>query len=170
MGFRRAKFTQRNTNLQKNIFVDDRLRGHHPRALKRYRSDYCLIIGCRQDIAKILSDLNQRYLVTSGQARVSRISRIRVYTIRTSSKHNGTPSTAALPQLSTWSKFDEILETFQVGENRNCILLFFLTLTLSLSLSLSLFVCLSVSFSFSSLSDLHLSFSPPAKSEKVLRS
>ena len=33
MGFRRAKFTQRNTNLQKNIFVDDRLRGHHPRAL-----------------------------------------------------------------------------------------------------------------------------------------
>ena len=33
MGSRRAKFTQRNTNLQKNIFVDDRLRGHHPRAL-----------------------------------------------------------------------------------------------------------------------------------------
>ena len=35
MGFRRAKFTQRNTNRQKNIFVDDRLRGHHPRALTR---------------------------------------------------------------------------------------------------------------------------------------
>ena len=34
MGFRRAKFTQRNTNRQKNIFVDDRLRGHHPRALR----------------------------------------------------------------------------------------------------------------------------------------
>ena len=33
MGFRMAKFTQRNTNLQKNIFVDDRVRGHHPRAL-----------------------------------------------------------------------------------------------------------------------------------------
>ena len=33
-GFRRAKFTQRNTNIQKYIFVDDRLRGHHPRALK----------------------------------------------------------------------------------------------------------------------------------------
>ena len=33
MGFRRAKFTQRNTNRQKNIFVDDRFRGHHPRAL-----------------------------------------------------------------------------------------------------------------------------------------
>ena len=31
MGFRRAKFTQRNTNHQKNIFVDDRFRGHHPR-------------------------------------------------------------------------------------------------------------------------------------------
>ena len=27
MGFRRAKFTQRNTNRSKNIFVDDRLRG-----------------------------------------------------------------------------------------------------------------------------------------------
>ena len=33
MGFRMAKFTQRNTNRQKNIFVDDRFRGHHPRAL-----------------------------------------------------------------------------------------------------------------------------------------
>ena len=32
MGFRRAKVTQRNTNRQKNIFVDDRFRGHHPRA------------------------------------------------------------------------------------------------------------------------------------------
>ena len=31
MGFRRAKFTQRNTNRQKALFVDDRLRGHHPR-------------------------------------------------------------------------------------------------------------------------------------------
>ena len=36
MGFRRAKFTERNTNLQKNIFVDDRLRGHHPRALSDF--------------------------------------------------------------------------------------------------------------------------------------
>ena len=34
MGFRRAKFTQRNTNLQKNIFVDDRLRGDHPREVR----------------------------------------------------------------------------------------------------------------------------------------
>ena len=33
MGFGRAKTTQRNTNYQKNIFVDDQLRGHHPRAL-----------------------------------------------------------------------------------------------------------------------------------------
>ena len=33
MGFRRAKFTNR--KIVKNIFVDDRLRGHHPRALKR---------------------------------------------------------------------------------------------------------------------------------------
>ena len=33
MGFRRANFTQRSTNRQKNIFVDDRFRGHHPRAL-----------------------------------------------------------------------------------------------------------------------------------------
>ena len=33
MGFGRAKLTARNTNCQKNIFVDDRLRGHHLRAL-----------------------------------------------------------------------------------------------------------------------------------------
>ena len=38
MGFRRAKFTQRNTNCQKKIFVDDRFRGHHPRALTREAS------------------------------------------------------------------------------------------------------------------------------------
>ena len=38
MGFRRAKFTQRNTNSQKNIFVDDRFRGHHPRALNRIQT------------------------------------------------------------------------------------------------------------------------------------
>ena len=35
MGFRRAKFTRRNTNCQINIFVDDRFRGPHPRALSR---------------------------------------------------------------------------------------------------------------------------------------
>ena len=47
LGFRRAKFTQRNTNLQKNIFVDDRLRGHHPRALKRERCTYFQITPMR---------------------------------------------------------------------------------------------------------------------------
>ena len=34
MGFRRAKSTQGNTNCQKNIFEDDQVPGHHPRALK----------------------------------------------------------------------------------------------------------------------------------------
>ena len=34
MGFRRAKSTQENTNCQKNIFEDDQVQGHHPRALK----------------------------------------------------------------------------------------------------------------------------------------
>ena len=33
MGFRRAKSTQGNTNCQKNIFEDDQVPGHHPRAL-----------------------------------------------------------------------------------------------------------------------------------------
>ena len=33
MGFRRAKSTQGNTNCQKNIFADDQVPGHHPRAL-----------------------------------------------------------------------------------------------------------------------------------------
>ena len=32
MGFRRAKFTQRNKNCQKNIFADDQVPGHQPRA------------------------------------------------------------------------------------------------------------------------------------------
>ena len=35
MGFRRAKSTQGNTNCQKNIFEDDQVPGHHPRALKK---------------------------------------------------------------------------------------------------------------------------------------
>ena len=35
MGFRRAKSTQGNTNCQKNIFEDDQVLGHHPRALTR---------------------------------------------------------------------------------------------------------------------------------------
>ena len=39
MGFKRAKFTQRNTNRPKNIFVDDRLRGHHPRALNNVSAE-----------------------------------------------------------------------------------------------------------------------------------
>ena len=45
MGFRRAKFTQRNTNRQKYIFVDDRLRGHHPRAfnLRKNEGHWCKI-------------------------------------------------------------------------------------------------------------------------------
>ena len=34
MGFRRAKSTQGNTNCQKNIFEDDQVPGHHPRAFK----------------------------------------------------------------------------------------------------------------------------------------
>ena len=34
MGFRRAKSTQGNTNCQKNIFEDDQVPGHHPRALR----------------------------------------------------------------------------------------------------------------------------------------
>ena len=33
MGFRRAKSTQGNSNCQKNIFEDDQVPGHHPRAL-----------------------------------------------------------------------------------------------------------------------------------------
>ena len=33
MGFRRAKSTEGNTNCQKNIFEDDQVPGHHPRAL-----------------------------------------------------------------------------------------------------------------------------------------
>ena len=36
MGFRRAKSTQGNTNCQKNIFEDDQVPGHHPRALIKY--------------------------------------------------------------------------------------------------------------------------------------
>ena len=35
MGFRRAKSTQGNTNCQKNIFEDDQVPGHHPRALTK---------------------------------------------------------------------------------------------------------------------------------------
>ena len=34
MGFRRAKSTQGNTNCQKNIFEDDQVPGHHPRAFR----------------------------------------------------------------------------------------------------------------------------------------
>ena len=34
MGFRRAKSTQGNKNCQKNIFEDDPVPGHHPRALR----------------------------------------------------------------------------------------------------------------------------------------
>ena len=34
MGFRRAKSTQGNTNCQKNIFEEDQVPGHHPRALR----------------------------------------------------------------------------------------------------------------------------------------
>ena len=37
MGVRRAKSTQGNTNCQKNIFEDDEVPVHHPRAL---RHDY----------------------------------------------------------------------------------------------------------------------------------
>ena len=37
MGFRRAKSTQGNTNCQKNIFEDDQVPGHHPRALKMFQ-------------------------------------------------------------------------------------------------------------------------------------
>ena len=37
MGFRRAKSTQGNTNCQKNIFEDDQVPGHHPRALIYHR-------------------------------------------------------------------------------------------------------------------------------------
>ena len=36
MGFRRAKSTQGNTNCQKNIFEDDQVPGHHPRALSNF--------------------------------------------------------------------------------------------------------------------------------------
>ena len=39
MGFRRAKSTQGNTNCQKNIFEDDQVPGHHPRALKEKKSE-----------------------------------------------------------------------------------------------------------------------------------
>ena len=40
MGFRRAKFTQGNTNCQKNIFENDQDPGHHPRALKVVRDSF----------------------------------------------------------------------------------------------------------------------------------
>ena len=33
MGFRRANCTQRNTNCKNKIFLDNQLRGHHPRTL-----------------------------------------------------------------------------------------------------------------------------------------
>ena len=39
MGFRRAKSTQGNTNCQKNIFEDDQVPGHHPRALRAALND-----------------------------------------------------------------------------------------------------------------------------------
>ena len=47
MGFRRAKSTQGNTNCQKNIFEDDQVPGHHPRALneKNTLSDHDSIYG-----------------------------------------------------------------------------------------------------------------------------
>ena len=34
MGFRKAKSTQRNTNFQKNLGVNNQLPGHHPQVLK----------------------------------------------------------------------------------------------------------------------------------------
>ena len=53
MGFRRAKSTQGNTNCQKNIFEDDQVPGHHPRALTER-----LVVqahpGTRQDILLLL--------------------------------------------------------------------------------------------------------------------
>ena len=66
MGFRRAKFTQRNTNRQKNIFVDDRLQGHHPRALNRpvpsfVNVDPPQLIRCgRQDRIKVAVEVVER--------------------------------------------------------------------------------------------------------------
>ena len=63
MGFRRAKFTQRNTNLQKNIFVDDRLRGHHPRALINGGRGVCWHRMCsHEDHAPVV----QGVVATSG--------------------------------------------------------------------------------------------------------
>ena len=55
MGFRRPKFTQRNTNRQKNIFVDDWLRGHHPRASKSTKTRCLLRHFC---VSKVMTTAN----------------------------------------------------------------------------------------------------------------
>ena len=48
MGFRRAKSTQGNTNCQKNIFEDDQVPGHHPRALRQDPLEAILVIFGRR--------------------------------------------------------------------------------------------------------------------------
>ena len=56
MGFRRAKSTQGNTNCQKNIFEDDQVPGHHPRALKKafFKSDkVCSAASVRNFVAPL---------------------------------------------------------------------------------------------------------------------
>ena len=49
MGFRRAKSIQGNTNCQKNIFEDDQVPGHHPRALKKRKLWWKACLCCTKN-------------------------------------------------------------------------------------------------------------------------
>ena len=81
MGFRRAKSTQGNTNCQKNIFEDDQVPGHHPRALKP-RRDYTVghvISATSQSQAKVHGKKNTSKIDTP----VDRRGKISNYAVRT---------------------------------------------------------------------------------------
>ena len=62
MGFRRAKSTQGNTNCQKNIFEDDQVPGHHPRALIKK----IIIILVKYILAKLRYFLQRMHSQTSA--------------------------------------------------------------------------------------------------------
>ena len=62
MGLRRAKSTQGNTNCQKNIFEDDQVPGHHPRALKHKISVYRIFFSCLLVMLFVLLYLSSWFL------------------------------------------------------------------------------------------------------------
>ena len=56
MGFRRAKSTQGNTNCQKNIFEDDQVPGHHPRALSVHVGIYFKVENNSFELTRIFKE------------------------------------------------------------------------------------------------------------------